>query len=125
MASRNVRQRAADFWDAVKIVLREVLPDSRRTLHLILLLTVPPVMVVSVPVTVVLLLVPDPSALLQVVLYSLGSLATSAVAVWAARRRPFLPGRGSRISAGSRPVVPEQREDGEPEAAETATDAPG
>ncbi|MCC3776917.1 hypothetical protein [Streptomyces sp. UNOB3_S3] len=125
MASRNVRQRATDFWDTVKIVLREVLPDSRRTLHLILLLTVPPMLVVSVPVTVVLLLIPDPSALLQVVLYATGSLATSAVAVRATRRRPFLPGRASRLSAGNRPVMPEQREGGEPETAETATDAPG
>ncbi|MEU3356212.1 hypothetical protein [Streptomyces sp. NPDC037389] len=125
MASRNARQHAADFWGTVKIVLREVLPDSRRTLHLLLLLTVPPLMVVSVPMTVVFLLLPDPSALLQVALCSFGSLATSAVAVRAVRRRSLTLGRAARLGDGSQRVVPEPWEGGTADAAETATDAPG
>ncbi|GGP77276.1 hypothetical protein [Streptomyces abikoensis] len=123
MASGSTRQHIKDAWDAVHVVLREVLPDSRRTLHLILLVTVPPLVVVSAPLTVVLLLIPDPGAVLTAVLSC--SLGTSAVAAVTVRRRSRASRRTSLLSAGSPPVgVPEQQGgglDGE----EATTETPG
>ncbi|MFC4517682.1 hypothetical protein [Streptomyces ehimensis] len=124
MASGNTRQHVKDAWDAVNIVLREVIPDPRRTFHLILLVTVPPLVVVSAPLTVMLLLIPHPSQVLTAVLSC--TLGTSAVAAAAVRRRAQPPRRGSSVNAASPPVaVPGQRGDETRDGEEATTETPG
>ncbi len=114
MTSRDVRPKprrretsptTTGIWDIVEAVLRDIVPDSRRTLHLILLLSIPPLIFFAVPLTVVLLLIPNPSALLTTALCGVGTTAVAGVSAHrrAARRRALSAGRPRGAADGAQP----------------------